>query len=157
MVQALVINPNSKLSRFFFNIDSHVGVNCSNIKDDVQLVQFGYFAMAAIGHRSGINPELLKICAKVVPGAEYSGRRGDPLTEAICAHQASRGGTLDQRVSPINGACPGGRYDGKHAFMLIPLVWNILDLTEDCYPRIDFHPQCPGILKYRIKQLCGNY
>lgn len=149
MVSAVVLKENGN-QRFAFNIDANVGVNCPNKLDDVQLVQFGYFAK---GQAPDTSPTLKALCAKVVPGAPYTGAPNDPLTLVIKAHQAERGGTQDGHVSvlPPNGATLS--YDGKHSFMILVLNNNMLDITKNDYPRIDKHPSCPSVLKQRVRML----
>jgi len=135
--------------RFSFNLEGNVGPNSPNKIDDVQLVQFGYFAK---GKAPDTSPALKALCAKVVLGAPYTGAPNDPLTLAIKAHQAERGGTQDGHVSVMP---PGTSlsYDGKHSYMILALVNNILDITKDDFPRIDKHPSCPQILKQRVRMV----
>lgn len=135
--------------RFWFNLDGNVGVNSPNLRDDVELIQFGYFAMAK-------NPKtdapLRPVYAAVKPGATYSGGANDPLTLAIIAHQQSRGGTQDKHVSVIHS--PSLVYSGSRpGFMLVPLVNCIFDLMPNDWPRLDKHPDCPAELKRVVRAL----
>lgn len=138
-----------KGQRFFFNLDGNVGPNSVNKVEDVQLVQMGYFAM---GKAAATPPDLKAAASKVVPGAAYSGGATDPLTLAIKAHEASRGGTQDGHVSTLHLGT-NAVYDGVHTFMLTALENNILDLMPNDYPRIDKHPTCPGALKAAVKRV----
>lgn len=135
--------------RFFFNLDGKVGPRCPNRLDDVQLVQFGYYAMAR-----SVNalPDEQPVFMRVTPGAMYTGAPDDPLTLAIKLHQAHRGGTQDGCVSALHlGQAPS--YDGAHSFMLIPLQNNIRDMMPADYPRLDKHSACPPALRAAV-QLC---
>ncbi|MEO2091651.1 MAG: hypothetical protein ABGY75_19520 [Gemmataceae bacterium] len=141
----------SSTGRFFFNLSANVGVNSPNKKDDVELVQFAYFAMSKV---PGTSPALRPVFAAVKPGAAYSGAANDPLTQAIIAHQRDRGGTQDGHVSVINN--PAVQYsaaDGPHVFMLVRLVNNIFDFMPDDYPRLDKHPSCPAELKRAVRAI----
>lgn len=137
--------------RFFFNLDGNVGVNSPNQKDDVELVQFGYFAM---GKNPRTDSALRPVYAAVTPGAPYSGGANDPLTLAIITHQKDRGGTQDKHVSVIH--TPSVQYsatDGPHSFMLVPLLNNMFDLMPNDFPRLDKHPNCPAELKRVVRAL----
>ena len=133
----------------FFNLDGNVGLNSPNKRDDVDLVQFGFFAKS----KSSQTPEDLRpIFAKVQPGSSYSGQQNDPLTEAILAHQRKVGGVQDGHVSKINNAAVG--YDFRSRFLpfvLVPLVNAIFDLNPNQYPRIDLNPSCPSVLREVVK------
>ena len=142
MVKPFIVKKGAN-DAFFWNIDSNVGLNSPNKLEDVQLVQFGYFAL---GQNPKTDPAEKPVYAAVQPGAAYSGGQNDPLTKAILLHQKTRGGTQDGHVSVIKGS---GIYDGKNTFMLIALDNNILDLTRD-YPRIDKHAKCPAALKAAV-------
>ena len=139
--------------RFFFNLDGNVGLKSPNRIDDVQLVQFGYFAMSKA---PTTHPQAKAVYAMVVPGAPYSGAADDPLTIAIQTHQRSRGGALDGHVSPFRAGTGGGRYDGVHVYIAIPLIWNVYDLLVNDWPRIDKHPRCPPALKAAIFAMCED-
>ena len=144
-----ILVANSK--RFFFNLDGNVGVNSPNKKDDVELVQFGYFAMAKV---PGTSPALRTVFAAVKPGATYTGAANDPLTQAILAHQKDRGGTQDGHISVINNpAVVYSASDGPHVFMLVRLVNNIFDFMPNDFPRLDKHPNCPAELKRAVRFL----
>ena len=138
-------------NRFLWNIDGNVGVSSPNKKEDVELVQFGYFAMSQVLKS---NAKVKAIAAAVVPGAGYSGAANDPLTLAILAHQQARGGTQDKHVSPVHGAVESyNAPDGPHTFMLTALMNNMSVLMPDDFPRIDKHPRCPAELKKVIRKL----
>ncbi len=136
----------NKGKRFFWNIDANVGLNSPNKREDVQLIQFGYFALA---QRTNISAAEKAAYSAVVPGAPYSGAAADPLTIAIRTHQAVIGGTQDGHVSVIQSGTVG-TYDGQHGFMLIRLVNNIMDLTANDFPRIDKHPRCPPLVRAAV-------
>ena len=130
---------------FAFNIDASVGINSPNRRVDVELVQFGYFALS---RNPKANPTVKAFAKDVMPGAPYSGVDNDPLTLAIQEHQIQRGGTRDGHVSPVTGS--SGMYstiDGPHTFQLLVLVNNMRDLLGRDFPRIDKHERCPQALR----------
>jgi len=136
---------------FFWNIGANVGLNSPNRKLDVELVQFGYFASS---RNPLVNSAWRPLAAAVIPGATYLGTANDPLTLAIRAQQALRGGTQDGHVSPIPRET-GGRYhaiDGSHGFMLKALVNNMRVLMGSDFPRIDKHDRCPTELRKAVIQ-----
>ena len=101
MVQTLIAATQSG-NKFFYNIDAKVGARAPNRGVDVQLVQFGYFAML----RSPKNAITLSAAerdafSKIVLGKLCTGAEDDPLVRAIRAHEASRGGTQDGLVSEL--------------------------------------------------------
>src|SRR3982751_2416642 len=103
---------------FFFNISANVGVNSPNTVEDVQLVQFGYFAIAQ-NKLASVPAELITAASAVVVGAPYSGAPNDPLTIAIKTDERTRGGTQDGHISVIRGAVS---YDGAHLYLLARLT-----------------------------------
>jgi hypothetical protein len=128
---------------FFWNIDANVGLFSPNIQEDVQLVQFGYFAASLNPHTT---PDLKRIFAAVTPGAPYSGDQNDPLTLAIIANEKARGGTQDRHVSVIKGT---GFYDSR-LFMLAALGNHMRDLLRSDFPRLDKHPKCPLLVRAAV-------
>lgn len=128
---------------FLWNIEFSVGIASPNKKEDVELVQLGYFAASK---NPLFLPALRPVFEAVVPGAIYTGSPNDPLTLAILAQQKARGGTQDGHVSPIKGTT----YDGKHSWMLNTLINTIFDLAPNDYPRIDRIPQCPPALRAAV-------
>lgn len=133
---------------YFMNLDGNVGLNSPNLIDDVQLVQFGFLAMAANNTFSAADRAVF---AAVVPGAAYSGSPTDPLTLAIKRHQASRGGTQDGHVSVMTGTMMYADGSGNHTFQLVALMNNIRDFTVGLYPRIDRHARCPPALAAKVR------
>lgn len=134
---------------FAWNIDASVGINSPNRRADVELVQFGYFALSR-GPKA--NPTVKAFAKDVIPGAPYSGAENDPLTLAILEHQIQRGGTKDGHVSPVTGTT--GQYstfDGPHTFQLMVLVNNMRDLLGRDFPRIDKHERCPQVLREAVR------
>src|SRR4051794_34359558 len=105
-----------------FNLRANVGPACVNNKDEIELVQFGFFAAAQNG---GFTPELSAAFARVVPGASYAGAADDPLTLAIRDYQRYLGGPQDGHVSVMRGPVP--IYAPNHPFMLAFLLNNIRD------------------------------
>jgi hypothetical protein len=135
----------------YFNLDGNVGPRCPNRPDDVQLVQLGYFAVLRDPSNSAVlTPALRGVFDKIIPGAPYSGAADDPLSAAIRAHEASRGGTADGHVSVIRNP---GKYDGKHTYITIALNNAIRDTMPDDFPRIDKHPRCPPLLRAAVLKI----
>lgn len=134
---------------FVFNISANVGPNCPNQLEDVQLVQFGYFAMAHLGGL-GLEPEMISAAKAVVVGAPYSGSPNDPLTIAIKLHERLIGGTQDGHVSVLRVA--GLSYYGTHLPMLARLQNDIRAFLKGDFPRIDKHPKCPAELAASIRR-----
>ncbi len=155
MVQTL-IGLTGRGNKFFYNIDAKVGARAPNRATDVQLVQFGYFAML----RSPKNANSLSAAerdafSKVVLGVPCNGTEIDPLVRAIRAHEASRGGTQDGLVSELK---PGhitytDTKGGVLGLVLVALNNSMRDLMGGRYPRIDLHESCPGDLKNFVKGL----
>lgn len=133
---------------YFMNLDGNVGLNSPNLIDDVQLVQFGFLAMAA---NTSFNPADRAVYAGVTPGAAYTGSPTDPLTLAIKRHQANRGGTQDGHVSVMTGNMVYNDASGKHTFQMVALMNNIRDFTVGLYPRIDRHARCPPALAAKVR------
>lgn len=128
-------------------MDSHVGPNCPNKPEDVQLVQFSYFCMGKNNAKTaswGFTPKEMANIRSIVPGEPYSGAYSDKLSAAIRAHQRIRGGTQDGRVSPIQSAA--GVYAEGLAWMIIALCNNIEDVNASHWPLLHLMPGCPGQL-----------
>ena len=135
--------------KLFFNISANVGPGAPNKTEDVQLVQFGYFAAT---FSPTLKPDLKRAFSAVVPGADYKGAANDPLTLAIKADQAAGTGIKDGVVSVMHG---GVTYiaGGRHTFLLIPLVNDIRKLMGKDFPRLDKHAKCPAALAAGIRTL----
>ncbi|MDR6873384.1 hypothetical protein J2Y55_004408 [Bosea sp. BE125] len=134
-----------------WNISANVGLASPNQADDVQLVQFGYYA-TLINPNTKLTAEQQDLYSKIVLGQPCNGTASDPLVAAIRAHQKVRGGPQDGHVSPIKG---GTSYDGgKHTFMMLALNNNMSDVAPDVFPRIDKHPKCPPLVAAFVKRAC---
>lgn len=149
-----VIAKGSKHAIFYLNLDANVGVNSPNRPDDVQLVQFGFYAMAV--RNKDLPASERAAYVKVIPGAAYTGAPNDPLTIAIRTHQAARGGTQDGHVSVMNANLTYIDGHASRSFQLAPLVNSIRFVTAGDYPRIDRHPMCPSLLKAAVLSACGE-
>ncbi|MCP4561304.1 MAG: hypothetical protein GY873_18790 [Bosea sp.] len=147
-MEPVVLTNSSGLKRIFWNLTANVGVRSPNQREDVQFVQFGYFAMANSSKNQ--NSQLKAVFAAVQIGAEYSGQEDDPLTRAIRAHQKERGGVQDGHVSVMRSIL----YSGTTSFMAIALNNNLLDLIPDYYPRLDRHPKCPPRVREAVLRHC---
>jgi hypothetical protein len=140
---------------FFWNLTAAVGLKSPNLRADVDLVQFGYFAMSQ-AKISG-DAAFGRLIATVVPGAPYSGEPSDPLTLSILAHQKTRGGTQDGHVSPIHGTSINYKApDRPHTFMIVVLVDFMRELVGADFPRIDKHAKCPIELKKVVRSCFGT-
>jgi hypothetical protein len=147
MVSPLLLT-GPKGPRFFFNIDGNVGPKSPNRTTDVQLVQLGYLAMLQNpANQSVLTTAERQAYANISPGAKYSGSPSDPLSLAIRAHEASRGGTQDGHVSAMKNSA---FYDAHHFFMVAALNNSLRDVMQGDYPRIDKHKKCPIDLRNSV-------
>jgi hypothetical protein len=148
MVSPIVLNGRNGL-RVFVNLSGNVGLNSLNQPDDVQLVQLGYASMLVSPQAQAfLSPAERQAFANISPGARYLATANDPLTVAIKAHQASRGGIQDGHVSVAAGSLS---YDGgKHSFQIVALNNAIRDVLVKDFPRLDKHPKCPAALKVSV-------
>jgi hypothetical protein len=143
MVKPLILNGQFG-PKVFINLSANVGPQSPNKPDDVQFVQLGYLSMSQSPLLRGrLSQAEREAFGKIKPGAFYSGASDDPLTVAIRAHEAGRGGTQDGHVSVATGST----YDGTHSFIIVPLNNAIRDMMVRDFPRVDKHPQCPAALK----------
>jgi hypothetical protein len=148
-MEPVIFVDSKRVKRFFWNLSANVGVRSANQRDDVQLVQFGYFAFAN-NSKFPPPPALKDIFGAVKPGAEYSGKEDDPLTRAIRAHEKARGGPQDGHVSAMKSLS----YDGIHSYILVALNNNLVDLLPDDFPRLDRHNACPSRVKEAVLRHC---
>jgi hypothetical protein len=148
MVSPMIVDGRDGL-RLFINVSGNVGPGSPNRIDDVQFVQLGYYCMLASPlARPILSQGELQAFAKITPGAAYFGATDDPLSIAIRAHQAARGGAQDGHVSV---GTPAGSYDGgKHSYQIFPLNNGMRDVMVKDFPRIDKHPKCPAQLRVAI-------
>jgi hypothetical protein len=145
----IYLAPFEQNDKMFFNISGNVGPNSPNNVVDVQLVQFGYFAMAQ-NLQNQIPDDLRAAAAAVVPGAFYDGSADDPLTLAIQADQSARGGVQDGHISVMRGHTTF--YDSEHVYLLARLVNNMRVVFSSIFPRIDQHTKCPPDLKESVRR-----
>ncbi|MDQ6683602.1 MAG: hypothetical protein M3Z16_00605 [Pseudomonadota bacterium] len=142
--------------KLMWTVDDNVGLGQPNKQADVDLVQLGYAYMLANAQAQKSADEVAAF-KKVKPGDMCNGRADDPLVQAIVAHQKSRGGTQDGRVSKFSEShATYGSTDGPHTHMGVALVFNIMAGMLDDYPRLDKSktPPCPPSLKAAVLQLC---
>jgi hypothetical protein len=147
MVKAIGIT-----GKFYFNLDGNVGVGVQNNRDDTQLVQMGYFALARA--QLSVPEDLKAIAMTVVPGAIYHGAEDDPLTKAIRLHEKRKGGTQDGRVSKMLDEAHAS-YAPQQRHIILVLCEAIGRLMPDIYPRIDKHPKCPPLLAEQVGLICN--
>ncbi len=133
-------------SFFVWNISANVGLHSPNIAEDVQLVQFGFFAAS---RKPNQEPELIPKFAAVRPGEVYSGGQNDPLTLAILAYERALLRPQDAHVSVIRGQNFLAAFG---TFMMVQLDWDIRILMQADYPRLDKHPSCPPLLRAVVKR-----
>ena len=143
MAKAILIR-----DRFYWNVERHVGVGGANKVDDVQLVQMGYFCMAAL-KSSEVPADMLAAAAKIQPGESYGGGPGENLSVAIRLHQKLRGGAQDGVISPATNT--QGTYAPHLFWMIISLDHNIADIVKENWPHLDQHPKCPAALAEAVK------
>ena len=148
-MEPVIFSNEKRLKRFFWNLSANVGGRSPNQREDVQFVQFGYFAFAN-NAKFPPPPALRTIFGAVKPGAEYTGKEDDPLTLAIRAHEKARGGPQDGRVSAMTSLS----YDGIRTFILVALNNNLVDLVPDDFPRLDQHKACPSRVKEAVLRHC---
>src|SRR5262245_39631378 len=149
MVAPFLLKKENGEHKFFWNTDANVGVASPNRKDDVHLIQFGYFIMSTAQVTS---PDLKPIFAAVKLGVPCTGREDDPLVKAIRAHQKIRRGPQDGHVSKLPSDAAG--FGSGLTFMLVAIMNNIFDVTANDFPRIDRHPQCPASVKVAVQNGC---
>ena len=82
---------------FRWNLSANVGPQQPNKLDDVELVRFGYFCMRE-NKQFPAKPEVRAALQEM----RNSGPFAQDLANVIVAHQRSRGGTQDGRVSVAN-------------------------------------------------------
>jgi hypothetical protein len=128
------------LDRFYWNVDQHVGVGGANKVEDVQLVQLGYFGMAAL-KASEVPAEMIAAASKIQPGETYTGKPDESLSVAIRMHQKLRGGVQDGVISPVQNT--SGHYTPQLFWMIISLQQNLADSMAASWPHLDKHPKCP--------------
>ncbi|CAN5183262.1 hypothetical protein BH11PSE4_BH11PSE4_26840 [soil metagenome] len=137
---------------FRWNLSANVGPGQPNLGDDVDFVRFGYFCMK-INPVSRKSPELQAALNKLRPAGGYD----TDLAEVIRIHQKDRGGKQDGIVS-VERATNANRetYDGAHVWIVAVLNNNMLDVTNDVYPRIDKHPSSGVMLMAAVKRVMTN-
>lgn len=137
---------------FRWNLSSNVGPRQPNALDDVELVRFGYICLKQ-NLRFPADPSLRPSLNKLRPFGPFD----EDLAEVISAHQKARGGTQDGIVSVARitgvGASKNELYDRRNTWIIISLNNNMLDITDDIYPRIDKHPQSGPTLSLKVKQI----
>lgn len=151
-MEPMIFGDEKRKKRLIWNLTANVGIGQPNQREDVQLVQFGYFAMAN-NTKNPPKPDLKAIYAAVRPGSEFTGREEDPLMRAIRAHQRSRGGAQDGRVSVMRGLSYQGA-DGPHSFIVLVMNNNFADLMPDDFPRLDKHLGCPQSVREAVRRHC---
>ena len=136
---------------FFFNLDADVGRIAPNRFDDVELVRFGYFCKKN-------NPAVQSLMsAREIVTLQAMQPRGPylaDLQEVIDAHQESRGGTQDGKVSVGKPQSTHNvRYDGVHSWIIYVLCENMSKVLSDTYPRIDLHDQSGVEISKTVRKL----
>ena len=157
MVKAYIETSAGGWNKLYFNIDANVGAEAPNLPEDVQLVQLGYYAMGRnqVDANHYFPPNDLAVFKSVIPGAQYNGDPSDPLSKAIRAHQKARherghGPVPDGHVSAV----PAGH---SGTYMLPVLVAYAGLMRADLYPRFDLYPECPALLRQKVKTLLAAF
>jgi len=136
--------------RFYWNVDSNVGIGSPNKTEDVHLVQLA-FQCKSVNPKLSLSAEEKAIYGAVVPGAPYSGSPTDPLSIAIKFQQKKRGGVQDGHVSRMQ---PAGKYAEGHTWMLVGLNNNMFDvLGQSRWPYLDRLPKCTATLKELVARV----
>lgn len=137
--------------KFFWELNSNVGINSPNGVEDVQLVQLGYINLAK-SNLAFVTPDLKEIFGKVKPGDTYKPVESDPLTIAIRAHQKARGGPQDGHVSVVTSKTGNYTENGEtHIFMAVTLIVAIAQQNASKWPRLDLIDKCPTKLAELVK------
>ncbi len=133
--------------RLIWNIDANVGLNCPNRRDDLDLVQLGFSAMAK---NSALPPDQRAIYAAVNPGAAFSGTVGDPLIMAIQTLQKRLGGIADNHVSVLKGGTgaisPSRGLSSANVYLIRVLNNNLFDFAARDWPHLNRLQNCPPAL-----------
>ena len=134
-----------------FNLDADVGKLSPNRIDDVELVRFGYIGKKNSPNVVGrLTPRETAALQALRPRGGYD----SDIQEVINAHQESRGGTQDGKVSVGKSQLAHGpRYDNKHAWIIYNLCHNMADAFPYIYPRIDLHELSGPDISKRVRQL----
>jgi hypothetical protein len=138
-----------------WNIEANVGLSSPNKTLDVQLVQFGYLMMS-INPKNVLQDFEREALAGMKVGQPCNGTPSDPLVKVIIAHQRSRGGVQDGKVSVISTASGAYVQGGKFTYILAALCNNMRQMAIVTYPRIDQHELCPFELKKAVFESYGN-
>jgi len=136
---------------FRFNLDADVGRHCPNKVDDVELVRYGYFCLKNnTRNPSNLTPRI----SSALQAMKIQGPFGPDLQEVIDAHEETRGGTIDGKVS-ISKAhlTTKERYDGVHRWIIDVLCNNMIDRNPNQYPRIDLDSVLGPEIKKRVRQI----
>jgi hypothetical protein len=130
-------------TRFYWNVDQHVGPGCANSAGDVELIQFAYFCMASNGGLT-FDSTLLSLARRITPGEPYDGTASDKLSQCIARHQKVRGRVVDGRVSPMSNST--GSYAPGATWILVPLNVHMAITLGSIWPRLRDHASCPARL-----------
>jgi hypothetical protein len=135
---------------FRWNLSSNVGPGQQNALDDVELVRFGYICMKQ-NAKFPAPPSLQTALLNMLPFGPF----GQDLADVISVHQQLRGGTQDGIVSvaKVSGASKSELYDRRTTWIILALNNNMLDITDDIYPRIDKHLQSGPTVSLKVKQI----
>jgi hypothetical protein len=149
MVKAIVFS-----SVHAWNIEANVGLHAPNQLLDVQLVQFGYLMMS-MDPQARLQSFEREALAGLQVGPRCTGMPDDPLVKVIIAHQRSRGGVQDGRVSVIATASGSYTEGGTFTYIMAVLNNNMRHMAPAAYPRIDQDPRCPVDLRRAVAQIYG--
>jgi hypothetical protein len=148
---------------FFWNVSGAVGERGDNRPEDVALIQFFYRLLPenrAILLNQPSTPRFIEICQNVAGemSGHCSGQPADPLVNLIRNHQKELNWpVVDGRVSR---ATPTGQFElhgprVRSTFMILQMMtlWRFTQF--DCWPRLDYHPACPPLVKAAVVRTFG--
>lgn len=130
---------------FHWNLDASVGKGGQNSTPaDISYVQW-YYTLAAAQPETP--PDRKEIYKRVRVTGSCSGQVGDPLVDAIIAHQTGlHHPQIDGRISV---AARGGMV-GASAYFVLRLGARFANMHPRTWPRIDLIPGCPPIVAAEV-------
>jgi len=128
-----------------WNVDQSVGKGGQNGSAvDVSYIQW-YYVLAAM--QAQTPPDRKAIYGRVKVTGVCLGRDGDPLVDAITAHQrAISHPIVDGRISVATGH---GQVGAK-AFFVLRLGARLANMYPRLWPRLDLIPGCPQIVAQAV-------
>lgn len=132
---------------FQWNLDYSVGKGGANSwPADVSYIQW-YYTLAA---QHPLTPEERKVIYRQVQvNGICRGTDDDPLVAAIFAQQkALNHPQIDGKISVAHGS---GKI-GASAFFILRLGARLANMYPNAWPRLDFIPNCPGVVVQAVRE-----